>query len=116
MLFGGVAKKIAEGTTLNGHINCCIVEDPNTAKSQLLKQIAEITPRAVYTSCKASSTAGLTAAIVRDEESNDFAIETGALILADNGICFINDFVKMDPKDQVAIHEAMKQTISIAKV
>ena len=109
MLFGGVAKKIAEGTTLKGDINCCIVEDPNTAKSQLLKQIAEITPRAVYTSCKASSTAGLTAAVLRDKESNDFVIEAGALMLADNGICFIDEFDKIDPKNQVAIHEAMEQ-------
>lgn len=43
----------------------CIVGDPSTAKSQLLKQVSEITPRAVYTSGKASSAAGLTAAVVK---------------------------------------------------
>ncbi|PIO76203.1 MCM2/3/5 family protein [Teladorsagia circumcincta] len=87
MLFGGVAKKSStEGTTLRGDINVCLVGDPSTAKSQVLKTVEEFCPRAIYTSGKASSAAGLTAAVVKDEESFEFVIEAGALMLADNGV------------------------------
>lgn len=95
LLLGGVHKMTADGIKLRGDINVCIVGDPSTAKSQFLKYVHSFLPsRSVYTSGKASSAAGLTAAVQRDQDTGEFCIEAGALMLADNGICCIDEFGK----------------------
>ncbi|TBU05907.1 DNA replication licensing factor Mcm6 [Hamiltosporidium magnivora] len=115
LLVGGTSKAVSGGR-LRGDINILLVGDPGTAKSQFLKQCSTLVSRGVYTSGKGSSAAGLTASVVRDIESGDFTIEPGALMLADTGVCCIDEFDKMNYKDQVSIHEAMEQqTITINK-
>lgn len=114
LLFGGVQKDKGD-IKIRGELNILLVGDPATAKSQLLQVTANISPRGLYTSGRGTSAAGLTAA-VNKVEGDIWALDAGAMVLADKGICCIDEIDKMNDTDRVAIHEAMEQhKVSINK-
>jgi replicative DNA helicase Mcm len=116
-LFGGVAKHYKDGSRVRGDIHVLMVGDPGVAKSQLLRYLSKLAPRAVFTSGKAATAAGLTAAAVKDEfGEGQWTLEAGALVMADMGIACIDELDKMEKTDQSSMHQAMEQQeISIAK-
>merc|ERR1719506_2241377 len=115
-MFGGGQKVVAGKHRIRGDLNVLIMGDPGLAKSQCLKYVNKTFERSVFTTGKGASGVGLTAAVMKDRETGEWVLEGGALVLADSGICLIDEFDKMNDQDRTSIHEAMEQqSISISK-
>ncbi len=116
-MFSGVQRILKDKTKFRGEIHLLLIGDPASGKSQLLKLVPQLVPRGKYVSGKGTTTAGLTATVSKDEQfMGGWVLEAGAMVLANKGMLSVDEFEKMAPEDQVAMHEALEQgTVSIAK-
>lgn len=115
-LFGGVRKVRTDGVTTRGDMHILLIGDPGSGKSQMLKRVNIVAPKARFVGGKGASGAGLTASVVKDEFIRGWALEAGALVLANKGLCAIDELDKMSDEDRSAMHEALEQqTVTISK-
>ncbi|XP_011706084.1 PREDICTED: DNA helicase MCM8-like, partial [Wasmannia auropunctata] len=110
-LFGGNAKR----AQLRDDIHILLVGDPGLGKSQMLQACARISTKGVYICGNSSTSSGLTVTLTKETGSNDFALEPGALVLADQGCCCIDEFDKMCSQHQALLESMEQQSITVAK-
>jgi len=118
-LFSGVRKLKKDGTKVRGDLHVLLVGDPGAGKSQMLTFVHTSAPKARYVAGRSTSGAGITASVVKDEFLKGWALEAGAMVLADKGTLVLDEMDKMSVEDTSALHQAMEQqeiTISKANI
>lgn len=100
---------------VRGDLHILVVGDPGLGKSQMLQAVHQVAPRSVFVCGNASTTAGLTVSITSQGQSGDLNLEAGALVLADQGCCCIDEFDKMSTQHQALLEAMEQQCISITK-
>ncbi|CAK9808892.1 DNA helicase MCM8 [Anthophora quadrimaculata] len=109
--FGGNTEQLES----RENIHILIVGDPGLGKSQLLQVCAQIAVKGVYVCGNSSTTSGLAITLSKENKSNNFTLEPGALVLADRGCCCIDEFDKMCKQYAVLLEAMEQESVSVAK-
>ena len=119
-LLGGTPPEVSgleaqSGMTVRSNSHMLVVGDPGMGKSQMLLSANQVASRSVYVGGNTASSTGLTVSLTK-EPGGDMGIEAGALVLADRGVCCLDELDKLPRSHQDGLLEAMEQQqVSIAK-
>ena len=115
-MVSGIKKRRADGSMTRGDMHILLIGDPGSGKSQLLKRVDVIAPKSRFISGKGASGAGLTATVIKDDFIGGWALEAGALVLANKGMLCLDELDKMGKEDTSSMHEALEgQTVTVSK-
>lgn len=99
-----------------GNIHCLLIGDPGIGKSRILRYVNNIIDKSIFICSTSTSINGLTACAVKDSVNNEYALEAGALVLSDKGVCCIDELDKISLNEQQSFLECMEnQSINITK-
>ncbi len=97
-------------------IHILLIGDPGIGKSKMIREVASMAPKGINVSGTGSTEVGLTASAVKDELTGKWAMEAGAIVLADSGILCIDEFDKLSKKTMKSLNEPMEQlSVTTAK-
>ena len=103
-LLGGTPPEVSGleaqcGMTIRSNSHMLVVGDPGMGKSQMLLAANKVAGRGVYVGGNTTSSRGLTVSLTK-EPGGEMGIEAGALVLADRGVCCLDELDKMPKMHQ----------------
>ena len=90
-------------------IHVLLIGDPGIGKSQLLQGVSRKAPKCIQITGTGTSKAGVTSSAVKDELTGSWALEAGAIVLANGGLLSIDEYDKAGHDTQKALNEPMEQ-------